>query len=265
MNAAQRSPGVRQRNLKLVLTYDGTDFAGWQRQTNGLTVQQVLEEAIERVTGERAGVIGAGRTDAGVHALGQVANFHSGSRLSVAELQRALNAVLPPTVAVVEAEEVADDFHARYHATSKHYRYTIHNGPVRPVLDRNRVLHMRTRLNLTQMRLAARGLVGEHDFAAFARHAREQANTVRSIEELTIRRKGSRVLVDIIGSGFLYTMVRAIVGTLLEVGRGKLPAAAVADILEGRDRRRAGPTAPARGLCLVSVGYPEEEGEGHQR
>jgi len=241
-----------------VLAYEGTDFAGWQRQRNASTVQQVLEEAIEQVTGERVSVVGSGRTDAGVHALGQVANFHSSSSLPVGELQRALNALLPPTVVVLKAAEVASDFHARYRATGKHYRYRLHNASLRPVFDRHLVLHLRARLNLTRMRRAARALVGEHDFAAFTTHAREEPNTVRRIEELTIHRRGERVLVDIKGSGFLYQMVRAIVGTLVEVGRGKLPAQAVGEILASGDRGRAGPTAPAHGLCLVSVRYPED-------
>jgi len=255
--SSDRSRSASTRNIKLVLAYDGTDFAGWQRQRNAVTVQQVLEEAIEHATGEGVTVVGAGRTDAGVHALGQVANFHSVSRLAVAELHRALNALLPPTVAVLEAEEAASDFHARYWAMGKHYRYRLHNGPVRPVLDRHLVLHLRTPLNLRRTRRAARALVGEHDFAAFTTHAREKSNTVRRIEELTIRRRGQRVLVDMTGSGFLYNMVRAIVGTLIEVGRGRLAANAVAEILASGDRSRAGPTAPAHGLCLVSVRYPD--------
>ena len=252
------APPTPSRNVKLVLTYDGTDFAGWQRQPNAPTVQQTLEEAIERVTGERVNLIGAGRTDAGVHALAQVANFHTRNRLPASDLGRALNALLPPTVAVLEAREVTPDFHARYRAVGKHYRYTIHNHPVRPVLDRHLVLHVRRRLNLTRMRRAAQGLLGEHDFAAFTTHARLQPSTVRRVHQLSIRRNGQRVLVDIKGSGFLYNMVRAIVGTLIEVGRGKLAAEAVAEVLASGDRRQAGPTAPAHGLCLVSVRYPEE-------
>ena len=252
-------------NLKLVLAYDGTDFAGWQRQENARTVQGVFEEVIARVTGERVTVIGAGRTDAGVHACGQVANFRTTSRLSAENLQRALNALLPPSVAVLEAEEVPAEFHARFGAVGKHYCYTLHLGPVRPVFDRERVLHVRAHLNLPAMRRAAGALVGEHDFAAFTTHAEEAKSTVRRIEEVRIRRNGSRVLVDITGSGFLYGMVRAIVGTLLEVGRGKLPPAAVADILASCDRRRAGPTAPAHGLCLMSVRYPEEVAGGQAK
>ena len=259
----KRSPSAEAdtRNVKLVLTYDGAGFAGWQRQKNAPSVQQALEEAIARVTGEQPTVVGAGRTDAGVHALGQVANFHTASRLSVAELHRALNGVLPETVAVLEAEEVAPEFHARFGATGKHYRYTIHNAPVRPVLDRHRVLHVRGRVNLTAVRRAARVLVGEHDFAAFTTHAREKENTVRRVEELSVRRNGERVMVDIIGNGFLYNMVRAIVGTLLDVGRGRLTSEGVACILASGDRRQAGPTAPAHGLCLMSVRYPDEDGQ----
>jgi tRNA pseudouridine38-40 synthase len=246
------------RNVKLVLAYDGSGFAGWQRQANARTVQGVLEETIARVTGERVTVNGAGRTDAGVHACGQVANFRTTSRLSADHLQRALNALLPPSVAVVQAEEVPAEFHARFGAVGKHYRYTLSLGPVRPVFDRERVLHVRAHLSLPAMRRAARPLVGEHDFAAFTKQADEAKSTVRHIDDVHIRRNGSRVLVDITGSGFLYGMVRAIVGTLLEVGRGKLTPAALADILASCDRRRAGPTAPAHGLCLMSVRYPEE-------
>jgi len=259
----KRSPSADAdtRNVKLVLTYDGAGFVGWQRQKNAPSVQQALEEAIARVTGEQPTVVGAGRTDAGVHALGQVANFHTASRLSVVELHRALNGVLPATVAVLEAEEVDPAFHSRYRATGKHYRYTIYNATVRPVLERHRVLHVPRRLDLSRVRRAARVLVGEHDFAAFTTHAREKENTVRRVEELNVRRNGERVLVDIIGNGFLYNMVRAIVGTLLDVGRGRLSAEDVADILTSADRRRAGNTAPAHGLCLVSVRYPDEDGQ----
>ena len=261
--STDRSPSRRAgtRNVKLVLAYDGTDFAGWQRQKNAPTVQQTLEDSIEQVTGERISVVGAGRTDAGVHALGQVANFHTSSRLSVAELHRALNAVLSPAVAVLEAEEADPDFHARYWATGKHYRYVIHNGPVRPVLERHTVLHLRAHLNLARIRRAARLLVGEYDFAAFTTHARSKDNTVRRVEELSIRRNGERILVDTKGNGFLYNMVRAIVGTLLEVGRGRLPVEAMTEILASGDRRRAGPTAPAQGLCLMSVRYPSERSD----
>jgi len=258
--STERLPTPREdrRNIKLVLAYDGSDFAGWQRQRNALSVQQALEEAIEQVTGTHAAVHGSGRTDAGVHARGQVANFHTRSLLPVEELQRALNALLPPTVAVLEAEEVGPHFHACFSAVAKHYRYTMWNAPVRPVFERFYTLHIPYKLNLSRMREAARQLVGEHDFAAFATHARSKGNTVRRIHQLTIRRNGVLILVDVKGSGFLYNMVRAIVGTLLEVGRGKLAPADVVEILAARDRRRAGRNVAARGLCLVSVEYPED-------
>ncbi len=248
------------RRIRLVLEYDGTDFAGWQRQENASTIQAAIEEAMRRITGEQLVVHGAGRTDAGVHALGQVAALSTRSRLEVERLRRALCALLPPAIAVVAADEVEPGFDPRRHARGKHYRYRIWNHPAPSPIEARHSWHRAQRLDERAMAEAAAVLCGEHDFAAFRAADCERRTTVRRVSRLEVRREGRLLLVDVEATAFLKNMVRIIVGTLHEVGRGKLDAEGVARILEGRDRTRAGPTAPARGLFLMAVNYPEGEG-----
>jgi len=243
------------RKVKLLLEYEGTAYLGWQRQPQGLTVQEVLEEAIRRVTGEASRVVGASRTDAGAHARGQTAHFRTNWPHSVESLQKALNAVLPPDVVVLSAEDAPDGFHARFSARSKVYEYAIWNDPVRPAIERRYVWHVRRPLDIESMRAAAHALVGTHDFAAFASSGAESRSTVRTITRAEWRREGRRLVFTIEGQGFLYNMVRAIVGTMVDIGRGRIPPSAMQQILESRDRRRAGRTAPAHGLCLLRVDY----------
>ncbi len=243
------------RNIRLTIEYDGTDFSGWQRQANARTVQECLEGAVEKVTGERVRLTGAGRTDAGVHAEGQVANFRTGSSLSTERLLAAINANLDPDVAVVSAEEAPVDFDANRDAVAKVYRYTISTRPVRPVLERRFVHRSKFPLDTEAVRRAARRFVGRHDFNSFRAEGRVEKNTVRTIERIDFEETPGTLRIRFTGDGFLYMMVRIIVGTLLEVGRGRLAPGDIPDIIAAGDRRAAGPTAPAQGLCLVEVRY----------
>jgi tRNA pseudouridine38-40 synthase len=269
------------RNIRLTIAYDGTDFHGWQRQPDVPTVQSCLEAALERIIGNRVQVWGSGRTDAGVHALNQVANFKTDGRIPCENLLEALNNALPPTVRVKEAGEVAEKFHARYDARSKTYRYRVYQGAICSPFIWRFVWHYPVPLDRPRMAEAARVIEGEHDFTSFAgsegredldgpsagvgQHqgaspeARDEgrgkmARTVFS-SRLLWRQRTSMLIYEVRGSGFLQHMVRNIVGTLVEVGKGKLAPGDMARILAARDRRLAGPTAPARGLCLVRVEY----------
>jgi tRNA pseudouridine38-40 synthase len=246
------------RTVKLVIEYDGARYAGWQAQKNGPGIQEAVEQAIFRVTGERLRIAGSGRTDAGVHAQGQVATFKTESSIPAERFAAALNAHLPEDLAVLASEEVPASFHARKGARAKTYRYRILNRPARPALERGRVYHLVPKLDVEAMRRAARGLVGRHDFRAFTPVASvKPGGYEREIFALEVHKQGDEVVIEVTGSGFLHNMVRCIAGTLIEVGRGKLAPAAVKDILASRDRRRSGPTAPACGLYLVRVEYGE--------
>jgi tRNA pseudouridine38-40 synthase len=254
-HVAERPKGERVRRIRIVVEYEGTDFVGWQRQANGPSVQAALEEALARMTGERRVVHGAGRTDAGVHALGQVAAFDLERDLPVARLLRGLNALLPPSVAVVRAEEAPPDFDPRRHALGKLYRYRIWNAEARSPLERRTSWHVRRPLDDAAMARAAACLVGEHDFSAFRAADCERKNPVRRIDRLAVVRAGALVTVEVEATAFLKNMVRILVGSLYEVGRGAAPAAWIAEVLASRDRTRAGPTAPPQGLLLVEVRY----------
>jgi tRNA pseudouridine38-40 synthase len=245
------------RNIKIELEYDGTEFAGWQRQANGTTVQQVLEEGAAAVLGHKVSMVGAGRTDRGVHALGQTASFRTDHRIPAARLPYALNTHLPPTVRVRAATDVPYEFHACRNATGKHYRYTLFCGGIAPAVGRRYVAVEPRELILEPMVQAAGYMEGTHDFRAFRSFAKGQknTNTVKTIWHLLVRREGPYLFLDVLGSGFLYTQVRTMAGTLLLVGRGKIMPSDVAVILASRDRRQAGPTLPPEGLCLVKVFY----------
>lgn len=247
------------RQLKLTVAYDGTDFHGFQAQTGrGLrTVQEVLEGAWERLTGERVRLIGAGRTDAGVHATGQVVGLRTlHSSIPDERVPYALNSVLPDDVRVTGCERVPPAFHARFDALSKIYEYLIYNAPFPSPLYRRYAYFVPPPLDDEAMGRAAAALIGRHDFAAFAGVNSPRRSTVRHVLECRVRRDGPLVRVAIEANGFLYHMARTIVGTLLMVGKGERPSAWVAEVLLGRDRREAGPTAPAHGLVLRTVRYP---------
>jgi len=234
--------------------YDGAGFAGFQRQRGRPTIQGEIERAIGEIVGRPVRVAGAGRTDAGVHATGQVASFTTESRLGPDEWPRALNAHLPPTIAVVRASVVPDDFHARYSARSREYRYTIVNRRARPAIGRQYRWHVPQPLDAEAMHAALQSLVGKHDFAAFAGDARRHA-TVRTILAASCARQGDEVVVDVAADAFLPHMVRNVVGTLVQIGKGCLEASELATILASCDRSRAAATAPPHGLCLVRVNY----------
>ncbi len=247
------------RSLKLTLSYDGTRYAGWQVQPDQPTVQLALERALTKITGETIRTCASGRTDAGVHALAQVVSLETDSKLSTDVLRRALCAELPEDVAVLAVEEAAEGFHAIRDATAKRYRYEIDDGPVRDVFRRQYTWQHPGRLNAEAMHVAGQALVGKHDFASFQSSGSDRATTVRTVSELFVRRGegegADRITTEVAADGFLYNMVRAIVGTLVEVGRGAQGESWPAEVLAASDRRRAGPTAPPQGLTLVRVGY----------
>jgi tRNA pseudouridine38-40 synthase len=245
------------RNFKLVLSYDGTEFHGWQTQPNRRTVQQTLEDALLALTQQRLRVNASGRTDAGVHAVGQVVNFHCDTRLTPEALLHAVNAHLPPDVVVREASVAADRFDANRDAVRKLYRYILHDGPVPDLFMRRYCNHIRRRLDAAAMARAAACLRGRHDFRCFETEWPNRASSVRTVTHLSINRFGDWIWLDVEADGFLYNMVRAIAGTLINVGRGYWPEGEVEAILRSGDRRRAGPTAPAQGLFLVRVTYED--------
>jgi tRNA pseudouridine38-40 synthase len=247
------------RNFKLVLAYDGSDFAGWQVQPDAITVQGTLASAIGRVTGEKVLPQGSGRTDAGVHALAQVATFSTASPIPANNLITALNDVLPASIRVFEAAEVAPDFHARKSARSKTYRYRMFRGAICPPFLARFVWHYPYPLDEPAMSAAAPLVVGEHDFTSFAavdpERGKEEVSNVRTIFSSEWVRDGDEFVYTIRGNGFLHHMVRNLVGTFLLVGKGTLKPEHVRTILEAKNRSAAGATAPAAGLYLVSVTY----------
>jgi tRNA pseudouridine38-40 synthase len=244
------------RNFKLTLSYDGTDFSGWQTQPGYRTVQATLEEAIATLTGEpRIRANASGRTDAGVHALAQVVNFFSTTHLTPAVLRRAINAHLPDDVAVLAVEEMPQAFDANHDAVRKLYRYVIHDGAVASPFLRRYACHSRKPLDAAAMARAAECLRGRHDFRSFETEWPNRMSSVRTIIHLAVNRAGDYIWIDVEADGFLYNMVRAIAGTLMNVGRGYWPEEQVARILAAGDRTLAGPTAPACGLFLVRVTY----------
>jgi tRNA pseudouridine38-40 synthase len=246
------------RTLKLTIAYDGTNYVGWQRQTNGLSVQQVIEDAVAPLVDDverRPGVAGASRTDAGVHAAAQVASVNLDVDLSTASIQRALNVRLPLDVRILRVEDATPGFHARFHARGKSYRYRLIRSPVMSPFDRAFAWHVPDLSAVDDMRRAASAFVGRHNFASFQARGSSTLDTVRTIERLDVDERGDEVVVEIAGDGFLRHMVRAIVGTLVDVGSGLRAADAVPAMLAERHRRAGGPTAPAQGLMLIAVRY----------
>ena len=252
------------RHFKLTIAYDGTDFHGWQMQANKPTIQGEIVDVLHRITQEGIILHGAGRTDAGVHALGQVASFRTQSALSAGEFQRALNALLPPAIRMVAAEEVGSEFHARWSARAKIYRYRLFRGKVVPPMLWRYVLHYPFPLDEDAMRDAAARFVGKHDFAAFAASTgSEEDDKERSTEremffaELARSADNEELVFTVRGRSFLRYMVRKMTGTLLDVGRGKLKPEDIDRLYELRDRSKSGPTVPSQGLCMVSVEHEE--------
>jgi tRNA pseudouridine38-40 synthase len=246
------------RNIRLTLQYDGTNYLGWQIQSSSpATIQAIVEKTLERILQEKVRVIAAGRTDTGVHARRQIANFKTHNPLSLRKLQHALNALLPDDIKIVSVSTAAPDFHSRFSAKEKTYQYTILNRPHNDVFVRHQVYHYSiAKLDTARMRAAARLLTGKHDFTSFKKTGTSRSRSnVRLIKRIGIARKGSSIIIQVTGEGFLYKMVRGIVGTLIEIGRGRRPVESVRGILSARNRTCAGPTAPALGLCLLRVRY----------
>jgi tRNA pseudouridine38-40 synthase len=245
------------RNILLKIEYDGSNYAGWQTQKNAQAIQPIVEAAIKTATGRKANLISSGRTDAGVHAVCLPANFKTDSDMPLHKLQLALNGILPKDIAVKEAKEAPLSFHSRYDAKSKVYTYTILNSPARAAILRGHVYHISDKLNVVLMRREAKCLVGRHNFKSFRAAPSEikKGSTVRAIKKLKVVKSGDLIKITVEADGFLYNMVRNIVGTLIAIGKGKIKPGSVVKILKARDRNLAGPTAPAKGLCLMEVKY----------
>jgi tRNA pseudouridine38-40 synthase len=246
---------VPVRHIRLLIEYDGTTLHGWQRQLNGATVQQHLEEALAKLLTHAVQVTGASRTDAGVHARGQVASFRTERTIPLHGIRRGLNSMLPHSIAIREASEVGEAFHPRFSASGKHYRYTLLRARDRSPRWRDRAWHHPEHLDLAAMRAAAAAMIGAHDFAAFRAAGCSAKTTVRRLDRIELTEADDLLIIDVHGNAFLRNMVRIIVGTLADVGTGRLEPGQVAEILASRDRTRAGITAPGHGLELVEVRY----------
>lgn len=246
----------RSRNIRIVLAYDGTPYLGWQIQPQGPTLQSVLQESLRTITGEQTIVKGSGRTDAGVHAIGQVANFHTMSTISPHDFVRALNSVLPPTVAVTGADEVDLSFDAQYSAVNKLYRYRVFNRRERSPFELNTAWHINTALDIDSMSSVLRILLGKKDFSSFRASGCVARSPMRTVSKCDINCEGDIILFEFEADGFLRHMVRNLVGSLIDVGRHRFSPDDFAAILEARDRTRAGRAAPPHGLYLVRVDYP---------
>ena len=243
------------RNIKLIIEYDGKSFNGWQKQPNKLNIQGEIEKAIGEITGEKIDLIASGRTDAGVHSLGQVANFKTNSAIDIEKIPYAINSKLKKSIVIKSAEEVPEKFHSRYSVHSKTYRYTINNSKFGTALYRDMEYHFPIELDEEKMQEAAKFFEGQHDFKAFKASGTSSKSSVRTIYKAKVERKQDRVIIELTGNGFLYNMVRIIAGTLIDVGIGKIKPETIKEIIEKKERKNAGKTLPARGLCLLKVDY----------
>ena len=243
------------RNIKLTIEYDGKDFNGWQRQPDKLNIQGEIEKAIKEITGENIDLIASGRTDAGVHSLGQIANFKTSSKLPVEKIPIAINTKLKRSIRILRAEEVEEEFHSRYSCKKKTYRYIINNSKNGTAIYRNLQYNFSEKLDEAKMNEAIKFFIGEYDFKAFKASGTSSKSSVRTIYSGSVIRKDDLVIIQITGNGFLYNMVRIIAGTLVEVGVGKLKPIDIKKIIESKDRQNAGKTLPPQGLYLVNVSY----------
>lgn len=243
------------RNIKLIIEYDGTKYAGWQIQNNAITVQEIVQNAIRLIIKENVKLIGSSRTDSGVHALGFVANFTTKSKIPSYKFKDAINSKLPEDIVILESEEVDSDFHSRYNCTGKTYVYTILNSNNPVAIGRNYSYHYKYSLDIELMKQASKYIVGKHDFKSFMKSGSSVKTTIRTITQLDIEKNDNFINIIISADGFLYNMVRIIVGTLIEVGRNKLKPEEVRQILECKNRTRAGMCVPPQGLCLKEVRY----------
>lgn len=243
------------RNIKLTIEYDGKDFKGWQKQQNKLNIQGEIENAIRNITGEEVELYASGRTDAGVHSLGQVANFKTESKIPIEKMAIAINSKLKNSIRIINAEEVEERFHSRYCCKRKTYRYIINNSVYGSAVYRNLEYHMPMKLDITKMKKAISYFEGEHDFKAFKSSGTSSKSSVRTIYKAIVKQEENRIIIELTGNGFLYNMVRIIAGTLVDVGLGKIKPDTIPEIIESKDRTRAGKTLPPQGLFLVKVEY----------
>ena len=243
------------RNIKLTIEYDGKGFNGWQKQPNKPNIQGEIENAIERITGEKVELYASGRTDAGVHALGQTANFKFNNNISIDKICLAINSQVKNSIVVKKAEEVDENFHCRYNCKGKKYRYIINNSNTGSAIYRGLEYHMPVKLDVEKMKEAAQYFIGKHDFKAFKSSGTSSKSSVREIYTADVIEDGERIKIELTGSGFLYNMVRIISGTLVDVGLGKIKPNEIKNIIDEQDRTKAGKTLPAHGLYLVEVYY----------
>ena len=243
------------RNIKLTIEYDGKDFNGWQKQPNRLNIQGEIEKAIQAITGEEVELIGSGRTDAGVHAFAQVANFKINSNFPIEKMATAINSQLKQSIRIQKAEEVSEAFHSRYHCHKKTYMYIIDNSEQGTAIYRNLSYHISQPLNIEKMQKAAIYIVGEHDFSCFKSSGTSSKSSVRTIYEAKVLKEQERVIIKLTGNGFLYNMVRIIAGTLVDVGLEKIQPEELENIINSKNRQKAGKTLPPQGLFLASVEY----------
>ena len=243
------------RNIKLMIEYDGKDFNGWQKQPTKLNIQGEIERAIQDITGEDVELNASGRTDAGVHALGQVANFKTNSSIPLDKIPIALNTKLKRSIRILSAEEVEEDFHSRYNCKKKTYRYVINNSKNGTAIYRNLEYNFLQKLNIEKMQEAAKFFEGEHDFKGFKASGTSSKSSIRIIYKAEVYKDEQKVIIELTGNGFLYNMVRIIAGTLIEVGVGKIDPKEISDIIKSGQRDRAGKTLPPNGLYLVKVEY----------
>ncbi|MBL7158731.1 MAG: tRNA pseudouridine(38-40) synthase TruA [Candidatus Omnitrophica bacterium] len=244
-------------NIKLTISYDGTRYSGWQIQKNARTIQAEIEKALRKILRKRIRITGAGRTDAGVHAKGQVANFHTDKKIPLKNLRSALNTYLPPEMSILRAKWVKAAFHSQFDAIEKKYRYTVFQGDADNPFLRPYYYKFSGKLDIRQMKKEARSLVGKHDFRAFQAKAASSKlkSTVRAIKSISVSKKGRFIFIDITADGFLHNMVRVIAGTLIEAGRGHMLPGSTKRILASGSRKAAGPTVPSKGLSLISIKY----------
>lgn len=245
------------RNIKLTIEYDGKEYNGWQKQPNKLNIQGTIENAIYQITAEEVELNASGRTDAGVHALGQVANFKTNSNLPIEKFPIALNSKLKKSIVIQKAEEVEEKFHARYNCKQKTYRYIINNSRQGTAIYRGLEYHVSVKLDIPAMKKALAYFEGEHDFKGFKASGTSSKTSVRTIYKAELIEQGDRIILELTGNGFLYNMVRIIAGTIVEVGLGKINPEEIPEIIQSRDRQRAGKTLPPYALYLVKVEYEE--------
>jgi len=243
------------RNIKLVIEYDGKKFGGWQKQPTKFNIQGEIEQAIKEITGENVELIGTGRTDAGVHSLGQVANFKTNSNIEIEKIPYAINSKLKKSIIIKSAEEVGEDFHARYSCKAKKYRYIINNSSQGTAIYRDLECHIPQKLDIEKMKQAIKYFEGEHDFKGFRASGTSSKNSVRTIYKAEVKQDGEKIIIELTGNGFMYNMVRIISGTIVDVGLGKIEPETIPEIINSKDRNKAGKTLPAHGLYLVEVFY----------